>query len=41
LAGWDTTLRRKGDLATERTVRLLMVVMLLVVIGGRYLVRNW
>ena len=34
-------LRREGALATERTVRLLVVVMLVVMFGGRYLVRNW
>jgi Ca2+/Na+ antiporter len=41
LGGWYMTLRRRGDLSTQRTVRLLMVVMLVVVFGGRYLVRNW
>jgi hypothetical protein len=41
LGGWYLTLRRNGNLATERTMRLLVVVMLVVVFGGRYLVRNW
>jgi hypothetical protein len=41
LGGWYMTLRRRGDLSTQRTVRLLMMVMLVVVFGGRYLVRNW
>jgi len=35
------TLRRKGNLATERTVRLLVVVIAVLVFSGGYLMRNW
>jgi hypothetical protein len=41
LGGWYSALRRKGGLAAKRTLRLLTVVMLVVVFGGQYLVRNW